>query len=35
MQTYLEERIGVPELFTGRKKELKDLLHWAENIKRK
>ncbi len=35
MQIYLEERIGMPELFTGRTKELKSLLLWAENIKRK
>jgi hypothetical protein len=35
MKIYLEEKIGMPELFTGRSKELKSLLQWAENIKRK
>jgi hypothetical protein len=33
MQIYLKEKIGKPELFTGRKKELTGLLLWAENIK--
>jgi hypothetical protein len=35
MQIYMEEKIGNPELFTGRTKELSGLLQWAENIKRK
>jgi len=35
MQIYLEEKIGIPELFTGRKKELSSLLQWADNVKRK
>ncbi|KPA13091.1 ATPase domain protein, prokaryote domain protein [Candidatus Magnetomorum sp. HK-1] len=33
MQIYLNEKIGNPELFTGRKKELISLLKWVENIK--
>ncbi len=32
MQTYLEEIIGNPDLFTGRKQELKKYLQWIENI---
>lgn len=35
MQIYLEERIGNPALFTGRKRELDSLLKWAEQIKTK
>ncbi len=30
-----EERIGNPDLFTGRRKELKKHLHWVKNIERK
>ena len=33
MKIYLEEKIGNPDLFTGRKKELENLLQWAEKIK--
>ncbi|MCP4405249.1 MAG: hypothetical protein GY801_49110 [bacterium] len=35
MQIYLEEKIGNPELFTGRKKELALFLGWIRNIKKK
>ncbi len=35
MDIYLEEKIGVPELFTGRKRELSHFLNWIEQIKRK
>ena len=35
MQIYLEEKIGNPALFTGRKKELNSLLKWIEKIKLK
>ncbi len=34
MQTYLKERIGNPELFTGRKKELAYFLDWIDRTKR-
>lgn len=34
MKIYLKEKIGNPELFTGRKKELAKYLKWTENIKR-
>lgn len=30
MQMYLEERIGNPDLFTGRKQELTYFLNWIE-----
>ena len=30
MQTYLKERIGKPELFTGRKEELAHFLNWID-----
>ncbi|MBT3388641.1 MAG: hypothetical protein HN417_11965 [Desulfobacula sp.] len=30
MKIFRKEKIGNPELFTGRKKELSKLLHWAE-----
>ncbi len=33
MQTYLKERIGNPELFTGRKKDLAYFLNWADRIR--
>lgn len=33
MKYYLEERIGNPELFTGRKKELTFFLKWIREIK--
>ena len=33
MQIYLEERIGKPELFTGRKRELAELLTWIDGVK--
>jgi hypothetical protein len=33
MQNFLKEKIGNPALFTGRKKELNSLLHWADRIK--
>jgi hypothetical protein len=33
MQTYLKEKIGNPELFTGRKRELTFYLNWIERIK--
>jgi len=32
---YLEEKIGNPDLFTGRKKELNSLLTWIDRIKQK
>jgi len=35
MKIYLEEKIGDPDLFTGRKKELAFLLNWVEGIKGK
>ena len=35
MKMYLEERIGNPDLFTGRKKELNSLLKWVSQIKMK
>ncbi len=34
MKVYLKERIGNPELFTGRKKEMAYFLNWADRIKR-
>ena len=34
MRIYLKEKIGNPELFTGRKKELTTYLTWIERIKR-
>ena len=34
MRTYLKEKIGNPELFTGRKRELTFYLKWIEHIKR-
>ena len=33
MKIYLKEKIGNPDLFTGRKKELAFLLNWVEGIK--
>ena len=33
MRIYLQEKIGNPALFTGRKKELDSLLKWVEGIK--
>ena len=33
MQIYLDEKIGNPDLFTGRKRELASLLKWVEKIK--
>ncbi len=35
MQMYLEERIGNPDLFTGRKHEIASLLKWIDNIKKR
>ena len=35
MKIWLEERIGEPDLFTGRKKELTSLLRWIGRTKRK
>ncbi len=35
MRIWLEERIGNPDLFTGRKKELSYFLDWTDRIKRK
>ena len=35
MKTYLEEKIGNPELFAGREKELSNLLQWVDKIKPK
>ncbi|MBF0102571.1 MAG: hypothetical protein HQK77_16850 [Desulfobacterales bacterium] len=34
MKIYMKEKIGNPELFTGRKKELKELLAWTAKIKK-
>jgi len=34
MKTWLIEKIGNPELFTGRKKEMEFLLNWADKTKR-
>jgi hypothetical protein len=34
MHIYLKEKIGNPELFTGRKKELTYYLNWIDRIKR-
>ncbi len=34
MKTYLKEKIGNPELFTGRKRELTYFLNWTEGIRR-
>ncbi|MCP4106884.1 MAG: hypothetical protein GY749_15315 [Desulfobacteraceae bacterium] len=34
MKTYLKEKIGNPELFTGRKKELAKYLEWTDDIKK-
>jgi len=34
MQYYLKEKIGNPELFTGRKQEMFKILQWVEKIKR-
>ena len=33
MQLYLKEKIGNPELFSGRKKEMGHFLKWIDNIK--
>ncbi len=33
MQVYLKERIGKPELFTGRRRELAEFLTWIDGIK--
>ncbi len=33
MRTYLKEKIGNPELFTGRKRELTLYLQWIERIR--
>ncbi len=33
MQIYLKERIGKPELFTGRKRELAEFLKWIDGVK--
>ena len=35
MRTWLEEKIGNPDLFTGRKKDLAYFLRWTERTKRK
>ncbi|MCP4214655.1 MAG: hypothetical protein GY765_08355, partial [bacterium] len=35
MKYLLEERIGNPDLFTGRKKELTHYLKWISDIKEK
>jgi len=35
IKIYLEEKIGDPDLFTGRKDELAFLLNWVEGIKGK
>ncbi len=35
MKIYLEEKIGDPDLFVGREKQLADLLKWTGNIKRR
>ncbi len=34
MKIYLKEKIGNPNLFTGRKRELEELLAWVEKIKK-
>ncbi len=34
MQIYLKEKVGPPDLFTGRKKELAIYLNWIDRIKR-
>ena len=34
MKIYMREKIGYPELFVGREKELKNLLEWAKGIKK-
>ncbi len=34
MKIYLKEKVGIPELFTGRKRELSHFLKWIEKIKR-
>ncbi len=34
MEIYLKEKIGNPDLFTGRKKELSFFLKWIDGIKR-
>jgi hypothetical protein len=35
METYLEEKIGAPQLFSGRKKELQFFLNWIAGIPRR
>ncbi|MCP4345524.1 MAG: hypothetical protein GY795_08360 [Desulfobacterales bacterium] len=35
MKIYFEEKIGNPELFTGRKKEMSSFLNWTDKIKQK
>ncbi len=35
MEIYLEEKIGDPDLFVGRDKQLADLLKWTGNIKKR
>ncbi|MEZ4527890.1 MAG: hypothetical protein R2941_18400 [Desulfobacterales bacterium] len=35
MKIWLEEKIGDPNLFTGRRRELEDLLGWTEKVKKK
>ncbi len=35
MKIFLEEKIGNPDLFTGRKRELEELLAWVRKIRRK
>ncbi len=35
MKIYLEEKIGDPDLFVGRDKQLADLLKWTGNIKKR
>ncbi|MDM8527757.1 hypothetical protein QUF58_06025 [Anaerolineales bacterium HSG24] len=35
MRIYLEEKIGNPDLFTGRKKEITHFLNWINGIKQK
>ena len=35
MKTYLEEKIGNPDLFTGRQKELTLFLRWIDGVKKK
>ena len=34
MKIYMKEKIGHPDLFVGRDKQLRDLLKWAEGIKK-